>query len=238
MNTWHTYTGFIQNRGPQEIRSGAWRRKQCTTNLWIWSHNRHTNIYLFLQKKSISQLFSLVLRFLRFVTLPGEKKMAARIHGGAGAGAATALSTFNPKKLVAPSRTNLPGPDFEIEICILICEILGVSLFWFFFFGLMQQQRGAARDALWLLLDLMRVRASELVTLRNWLRMLLLRYVCFSLWLIVHMFESAMIHGSFLFCRRRRRHLPPLALGMCFVFCVQFMLCKLVFDFTMELSWT
>lgn len=134
MNTWHTYTGFIQNRGPQEIRSGAWRRKQCTTNLWIWSHNRHTNIYLFLQKKSISQLFSLVLRFLRFVTLPGEKKMAARIHGGAGAGAATALSTFNPKKLVAPSRTNLPGPDFEIEICILICEILGVSLFWFFFF--------------------------------------------------------------------------------------------------------
>ncbi|KAL0698673.1 hypothetical protein Bca4012_054795 [Brassica carinata] len=40
--------------------------------------------------------------------------MAARIHGGAGAGAATALSTFNPKKLVAPSRTNLPGSDFEI----------------------------------------------------------------------------------------------------------------------------
>ncbi|KAH0893773.1 hypothetical protein HID58_056202 [Brassica napus] len=50
-----------------------------------------------------------VLRFLRFVTLPGKKKMAARIHGGAGAGAATALSTFNPKKLVAPSRTNLPA---------------------------------------------------------------------------------------------------------------------------------
>ncbi|KAF2614408.1 hypothetical protein F2Q70_00012744 [Brassica cretica] len=41
--------------------------------------------------------------------------MAARIHGGAGAGAATALSTFNPKKLVAPSRTNLPGTNHNQE---------------------------------------------------------------------------------------------------------------------------
>lgn len=41
--------------------------------------------------------------------------MSAIIHG-AGAGAATALSTFNSKKLVVPCRTNLPGLVFVISI--------------------------------------------------------------------------------------------------------------------------
>ena len=49
--------------------------------------------------------------------LRGGNEMAAIIHG-AGAGAATALTTFHSKKLVARSRTNLPGSNFDFELSL------------------------------------------------------------------------------------------------------------------------
>lgn len=85
--------------------------------------------------------------------------MSAIIHG---AGAATALSTFNSKKLVARSRTNLPGSNFDFYWSEGFARSKAVWV-------LMQ---GGARDALSLLDLMMGVRAlallaSVFVTLTN-----------------------------------------------------------------------